>query len=283
MVKLSHTIFGLPFTVAAVILAHRHMVAAGADGVTWPQVGWVVLAFTGARTAAMGFNRIADRDIDGENPRTAARELPSGKITTGAAWALTLAAVAVFVFAAAMLGPWPLRLALPCLVLVFGYSLVKRFSFAAHLVLGAALSLGPGGAWIAVTGAFDDLQIPGALMVIVGTWVAGFDVLYSLQDEAFDRARGLHSIPARFGTRGAVILSATLHLGTIAALGWLHRAAQLGPAHAVGAVIVTILLVYEHWIVGPGRLEKLNRAFFEINGWISIVYLSCVAMDQWLV
>ena len=248
----------------------------------WQEVLWIVVAFTAARTAAMGFNRIVDRDIDGENPRTANRELPAGTISVPAAWIMTLAAAAAFVGAAAMLGPWPLRLSVPCLVLVLGYSLVKRFSAAAHLVLGAALALGPGGAWIAVTGAFTQLEVPLLLMAAVGTWVAGFDVLYSLQDEDFDRARGLHSIPAWIGTRGAVVISALLHVGTVAALATLHHTAQLGPIHAVGAGAVAVLLVYEHWLVGPGRLEKLNRAFFEVNGWISLGYLATVGLDLWM-
>jgi len=281
MVKISHTIFGLPFTVVALLLASERRVAGGGAPVNAAEVAWIVLAFTAARTAAMGFNRIVDRDIDGENPRTADREIPSGKISLTTAWIMTLLAALTFVAAAAMLGPWPLRLAGPCLLLVFGYSLFKRFSAAAHLVVGLALSLGPGGAWLAITGSFDDAATPLALMLAVGTWVAGFDVLYSLQDEAFDRARGLHSIPAALGTKGAVIVSGLLHLVTIAALVAVHDAAQLGPAHVLGAAVVTGLLVYEHWLVGPGRLEKLDRAFFSVNGWISLGYLACVIVDRW--
>lgn len=281
MVKISHTIFGLPFTIVAILLASERRVLDGGTAVGWSEVMWIVVAFTGARTAAMGFNRIADRDIDAENPRTADREIPTGKISLATAWTMTLLAAAAFVGAAAMLGPWPLRLAGPCLLLVFGYSLFKRFSASAHLALGLALSLGPGGAWIAVTGSFNDLATPLALMLAVGTWVAGFDVLYSLQDEAFDRERGLHSIPAQIGTKGAVIVSGLLHLVTVAALAAVHILAQLGPIHLAGAAVVGGLLIYEHWLVGPGRLEKLDRAFFSINGWISLAYLACVIVDLW--
>lgn len=282
MVKISHTIFGLPFTVVALLLASQRRVLDGGSPVSGVEVAWILLAFTAARTAAMGFNRIVDRDIDGENPRTADRELPAGKISLTTAWAMTLLAALAFVGAAAMLGPWPLRLSGPCLLLVFGYSLVKRFSAAAHLVVGLALSLGPGGAWIAITGTFEDAAIPVALMIAVGSWVAGFDVLYSLLDERFDRSRGLHSIPAKFGTKGAVIISALLHLLTVAALAAVHIVAHLGPAHLAGAAIVTVLLVYEHWLVGPGKLERLDRAFFSVNGWISLAYLGCIIIDLWL-
>lgn len=281
MVKISHTIFGLPFTIVAMLLASQRRVLDGGAGLNVAEVAWIVVAFTGARTAAMGFNRIVDRDIDGENPRTADRELPAGKISLRTAWVMTVISAAVFVGAAAMLGPWPLRLSGPCLFVALGYSLVKRFSAAAHLVVGLALSLGPGGAWIAITGSFEGLATPLALMAVVATWVAGFDVLYSLLDESFDRHRGLHSIPAKLGTKGAVLVSGILHLLTVGSLLAVHVVAQLGPVHAFGAIVVTALLIYEHWLVGPGRLERLDRAFFSVNGWISLAYLACVILDLW--
>ena len=189
LVRLSHTVFGLPFALAAAGLAHRSALAHGGEGLTLARLGLILLAFTGARTAAMGFNRIVDRGIDGENPRTAGRELPAGLLSLRAAWLLTALSALAFVFAAWSLGPVPLYLSPICLLVILGYSLFKRFSWSAHLVLGLALALAPGGAWVAITGSLDDLTTPLWLMLAVACWVAGFDVLYSLQDESFDRAR----------------------------------------------------------------------------------------------
>lgn len=283
MVKLSHTIFGLPFTLSSALLVHDLRVTAGGTGLDLWRVLWIVIAFTGARSAAMGFNRIVDRDIDAENPRTADREIPSGQVSLGAAWAFVIASAAVFVGAAAMLGWWPLVLSPLCLAVVFAYSGMKRVSWAAHLVLGLALALGPGGAAVAVSGDLSAWHVALPLMVAVATWVAGFDVLYSLQDEHFDRERGLHSIPVRLGTLGAVITSALLHVVTIAALVTLHVTLGLGIAHAVGVALVSGLLVYEHWLVGPGDLSKIDRAFFDLNGYVSLAYLACVLIEVFVV
>ncbi len=282
LVKLSHTIFGLPFTLAAGILAHRSATMHGlGDGVgmTWVKLAWIVLAFTGARTTAMGFNRIVDRKIDAANPRTADRELPANKISLRAAWGLSLLAAAVFVGAAAALGPVALALSPLCLLVICGYSLFKRFSWAAHLILGAALALGPAGAWVAVTGGLEGFAVPGLMMVAVGTWVAGFDVIYSLQDQEFDGQAGLHSIPVRFGVRGALVFSALLHLGTASALVALHLVAGLGLPHLLGAAAVISILAYEHWIVRPSDLSRIDKAFFDLNGWISIAYLVAMLVD----
>lgn len=282
LVRLSHTVFGLPFALAAAGLAHRSAVAHGGEGLTLARLALILLAFTGARTAAMGFNRIVDRDIDADNPRTAARELPAGLLSVRAAWALTIVSAAVFVLAAWLLGPVPLFLSPICLVVILGYSLFKRFSWSAHLVLGVALALAPGGAWVAITGTLTDLATPLWLMLAVATWVAGFDVLYSLQDEGFDRARGLHSIPVRFGVRGAVWLSGLLHVVTVAALAVVHVHAGLGAWHGVGLGLIAAILVYEHAIVGPGDLRRIDRAFFDLNGYVSLAYLACVGLDLWL-
>lgn len=279
LVKLSHTIFGLPFALAAALLAHRFATAAGEPGLTPGRLALVVLAFAGARAAAMGFNRIVDRRFDAENPRTADRELPRGEISVRTAVLFTAVAAAVFVGSAAALGPVPAMLAVPCLVVVLGYSLFKRFSWTSHLVLGLALALAPGGAFVAITGDFSGWWIPVPLMVAVATWVAGFDVLYSLADVDFDRSRGLHSIPARFGIRGALVLSAALHVGTIAALVALHLIAGLGLAHLCGVGLIAAILVYEHWIVRPDDLSRLGKAFFDLNGYVSIAYLAAAAVD----
>ena len=282
LVRLSHTVFGLPFALAAAGLAHRSALAHGGEGLTLARLGLILLAFTGARTAAMGFNRIVDRRIDADNPRTAGRELPAGLLSLPAAWALTVLSALAFVFAAWSLGPVPLVLSPICLLIILGYSLFKRFSWSAHLVLGLALALAPGGAWVAITGTLTDLATPLWLMLAVACWVAGFDVLYSLQDEPFDRARGLHSIPVRFGVRGALILSGLLHLVTVAALAVVHLHAGLGAWHGLGLALIAAILVYEHAIVRPTDLSRIDRAFFDLNGYVSLAYLACVGLDLWL-
>ncbi|HVH99608.1 MAG TPA: UbiA-like polyprenyltransferase [Enhygromyxa sp.] len=286
LVKLSHTIFGLPFTLAAGILAHRAAVHEGlGDGVgmTWLKLVWIVVAFTGARTTAMGFNRIVDRKIDEKNPRTATRELPAGAVSLRAAWTLTILAALVFVGASAALGMVALAFTPVCLLIICGYSLFKRFSWAAHLILGVALSLGPAGAWVAVTGGLAGFELPAIMMVAVATWVAGFDVIYSLQDHEFDRQAGLHSIPVAFGVRGALWFSGVLHLVTAAALIGVHLIAGLGVAHLIGMILVLAILVYEHWIVRPNDLSRIDKAFFDLNGWISIAYFAAMLIDVlWL-
>ncbi|MBK6916584.1 MAG: UbiA family prenyltransferase [Deltaproteobacteria bacterium] len=279
LVKLSHTVFGLPFALASTLLAHRFATAHGGLGLDALRVLWIVLAFTGARAAAMGFNRIVDRRFDAANPRTATRELPAGVMSLRAAWSLTLLSAAVFVGASAALGWLPALLSPACLVVLLGYSYFKRFSWSSHLVLGLALALAPGGAWIAVTGGFAGATAPLLLMLAVATWVAGFDVLYALQDQDFDRAAGLHSIPARFGTVGALVISAALHVVTLLALALLHLHAGLGLAHAAGLLVIAVILVAEHVIVRPGDLSRIGKAFFDLNGWVSLGYLAAVAID----
>ncbi|MCX4244734.1 UbiA-like polyprenyltransferase [Paraliomyxa miuraensis] len=283
LVKLGHTVFGLPFALAAAMLADRYAVAHGGEGLTWGRLCLLVLAFAGARAAAMGWNRIADRRFDAANPRTADREIPAGVISVRAAALFTVLCAAVFVGAAVALGPVPAVLSVPCLVIVLAYSLFKRFSWASHLFLGLALALAPGGAFVAITGGLSGWWIPVPLMLAVATWVAGFDVLYSLADESFDRAHGLHSIPVRFGVRGALVISALLHVGTMAALGALHVVAGpvtgLSWVHLCGLLLIATILVHEHWIVRPGDLRRLDKAFFDLNGYVALAYLAAVAVD----
>lgn len=281
LVRLSHTIFGLPFTLAAGVLAHRASIGGlgDGDGMTWLELVLIIVAFTGARTAAMGFNRIVDRRFDAANPRTREREIPAGKISLTAAWALTLLAAAAFVGASAALGPVALLFSPLCLLIICGYSLFKRFSSGSHLALGLALSLGPAGAWVAVTGGLDGFMLPAIMMVAVGSWVAGFDILYSLQDAEFDREAKLHSIPVALGVRGALVASALLHLVTVAALAGLHVFAALGWPHLLGLAAVAVILIYEHWIVRPSDLSRIDKAFFDLNGWISIVYFAALLGD----
>jgi 4-hydroxybenzoate polyprenyltransferase len=271
MIKFEHTIFALPFALAAAALAAR------GHGITVARVVGIVVAMAAARTAAMGFNRIADRHIDAKNPRTARRELPAGAVSLRAAWTLTLASAAAFVGAAALLGPLCLALSPVALMLLFGYSLTKRFTFLCHLFLGLAIASGPAGAWIAVRGDFG--LAPGLLMIAVASWIAGFDVLYALADRDFDRGAGLHSIPARFGVAGALVISAVLHAVTLVALVALASAAGLGAPYWVGVAIVAALLVYEHAIVRPSDLSRLDAAFFTLNGYVSVVFFVATLVD----
>jgi 4-hydroxybenzoate polyprenyltransferase len=273
MVKFSHTIFAMPFALAAAAIAARD------HGITVGRVAAIVLAMVGARTAAMGFNRIVDRHIDARNPRTATRELPTGQVGLGAAVALTLISIALFVASAAWLGPLCLALSPVALALVLGYSYTKRFTWLCHLFLGVAIAAGPGGAWIAVTG---NISAPALwLMAAVATWIGGFDILYSLADRDFDRDEGLFSIPARFGIGGALAISIALHVITVAALFGLGRAAHLGGIYFAGAGIITALLIWEHAILRPTDLSRLNKAFFDLNGYVSLAFLVATVADCW--
>ncbi|HSZ82187.1 MAG TPA: UbiA-like polyprenyltransferase [Polyangia bacterium] len=271
MIKFEHTIFALPFALSAAAIAAR------GHGLTILRLVGIVVAMAAARTAAMGFNRIADRHIDAQNPRTARRELPAGAVTLRAAWTLTLASASVFVAAAALLGPLCLALSPVALALLFGYSFTKRFTFLCHLFLGLAIAAGPAGAWIAVRGTFT--LVPGLLMIAVATWIAGFDVLYALADRDFDRGAGLHSIPARFGVAGALAISGALHAVTLAALFALPHVAGLGLPFLAGVVVVAALLVYEHAIVRPSDLSRLDAAFFTLNGYVSVVFFAATLVD----
>jgi 4-hydroxybenzoate polyprenyltransferase len=271
MVKFSHTVFALPFALAAVTLAaHGH-------GVTVAQIAAIVLAMVGARTAAMGFNRIVDRRIDAANPRTAGRELPTGKVSLLAAASLTVASAALFLAAAAWLGPLCLQLAPIVLVLVLGYSFTKRFTWLCHLFLGLAIGSAPAAAWIAVRGRLDAPAL--WLSLAVATWIAGFDVLYALDDRAFDRKAGIHSIPARFGVPAALALSAALHAASVAALLIAGQTAGLGWIYLLGMAVVIAMLVWEHAILRPSDLSRLNVAFFNLNGYVSVIYFAATLAD----
>jgi 4-hydroxybenzoate polyprenyltransferase len=271
-VRFSHTVFALPFALAAAALAARGAPRPGAL-----RIVLVVLAVVCARTAAMGWNRIVDRAFDAENPRTRDRELPRGAVSPGAALALTVTAAVGFLVCAAALSPLCGALAPLLLGLLGGYSYAKRFTWASHGVLGLALAAAPLGAWIAVAGRLDRAALPLALAV--ATWVAGFDLLYALADLEFDRQAGLRSIPARFGARATLGASAALHAVTAASLVWLGLWAHLGLAYALGVAAIAILLVWEHRLVRPGDLARLDAAFFTMNGWISIVFLVCTLVD----
>jgi 4-hydroxybenzoate polyprenyltransferase len=274
LVKFSHTIFALPFALAAVVLALPH------GSFTWGKLLLIVLAIASARTAAMAFNRLVDRDIDAENPRTRDRELPRGALSTTFVRGLVFASCATFVICAALLGRLPLLLSPVALALALGYSYVKRFSSLCHLVLGAAIAFAPGGAWIAV-GAPVTLA-PWLLVFAVASWVAGFDVLYALQDEQFDKAHGLYSIPSRLGTVGALWVSGLLHVVTVACLALVGITLGRGIAYIIGTLLVAGILFYEHTLVRPNDLSKLDKAFFDLNGYISVAFFVCVLADHFL-
>lgn len=268
MVKLSHSVFAMPFALAAARIAALEV------DVTWQQLALVVACLVLARTSAMGFNRLVDRHIDAKNPRTATRELPSGAISVRAAWAFTIGSAAGFVGCAALLGPATLALAPVALAIVWGYSLTKRFTALCHLVLGLGLALAPTGTWVALTGSYG--WVPLLLSLAVATWVAGFDIIYACQDAAFDRQEGLHSVPSALGVRGALVVSAALHVGTVALLAVLPWLAPLGAAYWVGFAAITGVLAYEHAIVTPTDLSRIDKAFFDLNGYVSLLFLGFV-------
>jgi 4-hydroxybenzoate polyprenyltransferase len=275
-VKLPHTVFALPFALVGVIIAsYRH-------AVTWAMLGWVVLAFTAARFAAMGFNRIVDRDYDARNPRTQMRELPRGAMTVREAWVAVAVASLVFVVAAGALNRLCLLLSPIALAWVFFYSFTKRFTRFAHVVLGLGMSIAPVGGYLAVMGQWSDpWWLLCALAIAVVTWGAGFDVLYALPDIAFDRAHGLHSIPAALGERGAIAVSRGLHAVTLLSLALVGLGAYQGNATAsmlywTGVLVVAMLLAYEHSLVKAGDLSKLDAAFFTMNGIISLLLFGFV-------
>jgi 4-hydroxybenzoate polyprenyltransferase len=275
MIKIEHTLFALPFALTAMVLA--------AGG--WPPprvVFWIVVAMVGARSAAMGFNRLVDRELDARNPRTAARALPAGLLAPGFVAAFVVAALGLLVVAAWRLNPLCLKLTAVAIPVLLGYSFTKRFTWLSHLMLGLALAGAPLGAWVAVTGAFA--PAPFVLAGAVVTWVAGFDVLYALQDVTFDRATGLHSIPARFGVLAALWISAALHVATVALLALLPALYPLGlgAAYWIGWAGCLVLLAYQHAIVRPGDLSRLDAAFFTANGVLAVWLFAAVALDLWL-
>jgi 4-hydroxybenzoate polyprenyltransferase len=273
MIKLSHSIFAMPFALAAAVLAAREV------SVTPLDLALIVGCMVLARSSAMGFNRVVDRRIDAANPRTASREIPSGQIGLGAAWGFTLGSAALFVACCAWLGPMTLALSPVAIAVVWGYSLTKRFTALCHLALGLALALAPTGVWIALTDSYG--PIPLVLSLAVGTWVAGFDILYSCQDFEFDRSQGLRSVPAALGLKGAMVVSALLHVGTMGLLASLPALAPLGWAYWVGVALIGGVLAYEHWIVRPDDLSRIDKAFFDLNGYVSLLFLAFVAAGAW--
>lgn len=277
LVTFSHTIFMMPFAAAAVVLA----LAEPHAPLSPLRLAAMVACMVSARTSAMAFNRWADRDVDAKNPRTKGRPVPSGRVAASEALLLTIVSGAAFCAFAATLGFWPGVLAAPVLLVLLGYSLAKRFTWLAHAWLGFALALAPGGAWVGM-GARPSAGIV-ALMVAVLTWLLGFDVLYALQDEAFDRAHGLFSIPSRFGARGAMRIAAASHVVTVAMLAACGALLHRGPVFFFGVAAVAAVLVVEHRLVrgadGGADLAKIPKAFFDCNAYVSMGFFATTLID----
>jgi 4-hydroxybenzoate polyprenyltransferase len=281
LVTISHTIFMMPFAAAAVVLA----LSVPHEALTPLRVLAIIGCMVAARSSAMAFNRWADRDVDAKNPRTKGRPVASGRIGAGEALALTVVSGIAFCAIAATLGRWPAVLAPPVLAVLLGYSYAKRFTWAAHAWLGLALALAPGGAWIGM-GAAPGLGIV-LLMVAVLTWLFGFDVLYALQDEHFDRKEGLHSVPARFGTKRAMLMAAAAHVVTVACLVATGVSLHRGAVFFGGVAVVAVVLVIEHRLVRPkdpssGELvdfAKIGKAFFDCNAYVSLGFFVTTAID----
>ena len=270
MIKFSHSIFAMPFALAAFFLATRR---AGFDPET---LLWVIVAMVGARSAAMGFNRLVDADIDAKNPRTAKRELPTGALSRAQVIAFVLVSIVTLVFAAWRLNPLCFALSPVALVIVLGYSYTKRFTMLSHAVLGLSLAIAPVGAWLAVRGQFELTPVPIGLAVLF--WVSGFDILYACQDIDFDRRESLQSIPARLGIPRALMLARAAHVLAIASLLLVAAVEPFHWSYFAGVASIAGLLACEHSLVKPHDLSRIDVAFFTINGWIGVLYLAIVVV-----
>lgn len=268
-VRFSHSVFALPFALIGALLAARQ------TPMTVGRLVWIVVAMVAARSAAMGFNRIADARHDALNPRTAGRELPRGAMTRAEARIFVGLSSAAFVFAAYRLGPICFALSPAALAIVFWYSLAKRYTAYTQLFLGLAMAVAPVGGWLAAGGRGG--WEPWLLGLAVATWVAGFDVLYACQDLAFDRAHGLRSMPVRFGVPGSLWISRGMHIVTVVALAALAWVTPLGPLYLGGVSLVAMLLAYEQSLVRADDLSQVKRAF-DLNGWVGLLYLGTTAV-----
>jgi 4-hydroxybenzoate polyprenyltransferase len=276
LVAFQHSIFALPFALQGAWLAARGVPSLRT-------LALIVLCAVSARTAAMAFNRLVDAPFDAANPRTRGRELVTGALGRRAVAALVAGSAAVFVAGAYALNPLCGALAWPVLAILLAYSFTKRFTWLAHGVLGLSLALAPPAAWLAVRGELrGDLAAPLVLAAAVLTWVAGFDLIYACQDEEFDRASGLHSIPARFGRAAALWLSRALHVATVLLLAVLWRHAQLGWIYQAAIALAAALLIWEHSLVSPRDLSRVDMAFFTLNGWVGVGLFAGLALDLWL-
>ena len=278
MIKFEHSVFALPFALTGALLAIRGSGLGGS--VMWAKIVWIAVAMVGARSAAMAFNRLVDAEIDARNPRTKTRHIPAGLLSATFGWGFVAVASMVFIYAARELNSLCFRLAPVALGVVFFYSFTKRFTTFAHLVLGFSLGIAPTAAWIAVRGSLDPhiLWLTAAVMF----WTAGFDIIYSCQDYEFDSDQGLFSLPRRIGIAGALRVSQLLHILMIVCLLALVHDLDLGPLSLAGIVAVGLLLAYEHSMVKPDDLSRVNAAFFTMNGWVSVLFFVFWAADIFL-
>jgi len=277
LIRFSHTVFALPFALLSAALAwHRPD-----SPFSWRQLAGILVCMVCARSAAMAFNRVVDREFDAANPRTAMRHLPAGLLSLSAVIAFTVLCCIGFVAGTLLFwpNPWPLYLSAPVLAFLLGYSYAKRFTAWCHYWLSAALMLAPIAAWIAIRGTVE--WPPVLLAAMVFFWVGGFDILYACQDVEFDRGRGLHSVPARWGVSSALRIAAISHALTAACLVGLWWVAALGPVFLTGVLVVAALLAYEHWLVRPDDLSRVNVAFFQVNAVISVGLFALGLADLW--
>jgi 4-hydroxybenzoate polyprenyltransferase len=272
-VRFSHSVFALPFALTGALLAWR------VAPFSWPQVLWIVVCMVGARSAAMGFNRLVDARYDALNPRTAMRELPRGAMSLTEATVFVVISSAVFMYGAWRLSTVCLILSPVALAIVFWYSLAKRYTTYTQLFLGLAMAVAPVGGWIAAGGRGG--PEPWLLGLAIGLWVGGFDILYACQDVEFDHRQGLRSIPIRFGVRRSILLSRAMHVGAVVAMAALWRAANLPPLYLGGVAFVAVLLVYEQSLVSAEDLSQVKKAF-DLNGYVGIVYFAVTALALYL-
>jgi len=275
MIKFEHSVFALPFALTGALLAVRE---SGLElHALWGKFGWIVVAMVAARSAAMAFNRVADAEIDARNQRTKVRAIPAGLVSKSFTWGFIVFWSVILFAAAYMLNRLCLKLAPAALLIVFGYSYTKRFTALSHLVLGFALGIAPAAAWIAIRGTLDwpILLLTAGVML----WTAGFDIIYSCQDQEFDRLEGLFSIPRSMGVRAALMVARLLHVGMMAMLVWLSQVLDLGYLSLAGIGVVAVLLAYEHSLVKPQDLSRVNAAFFTMNGFVSILFFLFWAAD----
>ena len=269
MIKVEHTIFALPFAYLGAFIA---------DGVPgWRPMLWITLSMFGARTAAMCFNRLVDQRLDALNERTKARALPAGRLSRTFVTAVTGLSVLLLLFSASQLNALCFALSPVAVAVIFFYSFTKRFTWLSHLFLGLALAIAPLGGWLAVSGGFGLAAL--LLGAVVGLWVAGFDIIYACQDVDFDSRYNLHSLPNAIGVGPALVASALLHVLMLILLGVLYQRLRLGPLALAGILITALLIAYEHWIVRPSDLSRVNAAFFTVNGIVSILLFLAIGLD----
>ena len=276
LIKFSHSIFALPFALSSVVLCYSYY----PEQFTWFKLFWIVVAMITARSAAMGFNRYVDRELDARNPRTMNREIPKGVISPLQTLAFIIISIIIFIISAAQLNDLALLLSPVALIVILGYSLTKRFTHFSHIFLGLGLGIAPLGAWIAITGQFD--IIPAVLALGVTFWVAGFDVIYSCQDYEFDVNNGMHSIPVWSGIRGALIMSKLFHFLAAVAFLFLGYYAQLHWIYFIGISAIVLLMIYENRLINENDFTKIDMAFFNLNGLISVSFFIIIAISAWI-